>query len=481
MGDKKHILIIDDSTITLKQAREMLKDDFRLAMCKSSKQGLDFIKDSDEKPDLILLDINMPQMDGYETMARIMADKNTCTIPVIFLTSDLDIESEVKGLRMGAMDFIHKPFVPEIVRSRINRILEVADLRKRLEGQVENKTKELEELSEYTSEIQEIARTDGLTGIFNRAYFENVATDYIGRMKSGYMFMLDLDNFKGVNDMYGHIAGDEVLKKFADIIVMNVDGKGIIGRIGGDEFVVILGECNSREEAAAVAKRIISDIKDYKFRFTDMSLVSSSIGISVYPDDGKTFMELYNTADKALYYVKQNGKMGYHFYSDQYQRNDGKEAAIQADLEAIKQIIGEYSEENGAYLVEYEGFKKIYHFLERVVERTNEEYQILLFTVMGHDGNAPATDILGESMGKMHDIISTYLRKGDVATTFSSCQYIVLLIGAGHDQAVHVAERIVGVYREQMAAKSLTVKYDCSEIENISGNNRMWENESEKK
>lgn len=315
MNSKKYILVIDDSTITLKQAQAMLKDDFRLAMCKSGKQGLEFIRNSDDKPDLILLDINMPQPDGYMIMQEIMADKNISGIPVVFLTGDMNIENEVKGLRMGAMDFIHKPFVPEIVLSRINRILEVTELRKRLEGQVENKTKELEQLSEYTNEIQMIARTDGLTGVYNRKYFEDRAQNYINNLQCGCIYMIDIDNFKRINDSYGHVAGDEVIKKIAGIVSRNIDGRGIIGRFGGDEFIALLKECDDRGEMVRIANNIISDVRKYKFRFCDEPEISVSVGISIFPDDGKDFMELYNTADKALYFVKQKGKNGYHFYS----------------------------------------------------------------------------------------------------------------------------------------------------------------------
>lgn len=464
MDKRKYILIIDDSIITLKQAQEMLKNDFRLAMCKSGSKGLDFIRNNDEKPDLILLDINMPEQNGYEIMEQLLEDEVAKKIPVVFLTGDVNIENEVKGLRMGAMDFIHKPFVPEIVLSRINRILEVTELREKLEGQVENKTKELEQLSEYTNEIQIMARTDGLTGIFNRSYFEDMANEYIDGISAGCLFMIDLDNFKSINDSYGHIAGDEVLKLFAENIMKNIDGKGIIGRIGGDEFIAVSGKCKTRDEAARLAQDFLSDINAIKFKFSDELTISASIGIANYPDDGKNLLDLYNNADKALYYVKQNGKNNYHFYSEENVQSD-KNTSIQADLDAIKLIMGDKHNSTGAYLVEYDGFKKIYHFLERVVERTKENFQILLFTLTKQDGSVPESDVLEDAMEKVHHIIANYLRKGDVATSFSSCQYIVILSGANNLDAINVAQRILNVYSNQVINSDLIIKYDCREIE----------------
>lgn len=464
MAEKKLILIMDDSTISLQQAHDILIDDYRLMLCKSGKQGMEYLNGNEEKPDLILLDVLMPVKDGYDVMTQIMSNDNLCKIPVVFISSDIDIAYEIKGFKMGAMDFIRKPFNPEIMLSRINRVLEVAKLRKKLEGQVENKTKELEELSEYTNRIQIIARTDGLTGIHNRAYFEDLAYKYICNMKSGCMFMIDIDNFKSVNDTYGHIIGDEVLKVFAETVLKNIENKGIFGRFGGDEFVAIIGDNCDRNDAKKIAQSILDSVSKLEFGFSNRLQLGASIGISVYPDDGNDFMQLYKTSDKALYYVKQNGKMNYHFYSEESKSNK-ETISVQADLDAIKMIIGERNDNSGAYLVEYDGFKKIYQFLERVVERTKENFQIMLFTLTREDGTVPDSDKLERGMNKMKEVIAKYLRKGDVATTFSSCQYIVILTGANEEETSNVAKRILDVFNKQMIYEDLIVTFDNKEIE----------------
>ena len=130
MEKAKHILIVDDVTTNLKLAAEVLQEHYKLSMAKSGQQAIQFLEKA--KPDLILLDIRMPEMDGYQTLERIKANPNTANIPVVFLTVDDQRESEIKGLKMGAMDFILKPFEPEVMLSRIEKILQIEDLRKNL-------------------------------------------------------------------------------------------------------------------------------------------------------------------------------------------------------------------------------------------------------------------------------------------------------------------------------------------------------------
>lgn len=126
----KHILMVDDNTTNLKLAASVLSSEYELSMAKSGKQALAFLKK--KKPDLILLDILMPEMDGYETMERIKLDPNTSDIPIIFLTADKEAESEKRGLSGGAVDYITKPFNKDAMLGRIEQILRMEDMRKML-------------------------------------------------------------------------------------------------------------------------------------------------------------------------------------------------------------------------------------------------------------------------------------------------------------------------------------------------------------
>ena len=142
----KHIMIIDDSALTLKLAENTLSPLYHVTVCVSGSEALELLKN--ERPDLILLDINMPELDGYEIFQRLKANVRTSRIPIIFLTAQTDSESEVRGLRLGAVDFITKPFVGEIMLSRIKVHLELEAYKRRLETLVEDKTKIIEKLQD---------------------------------------------------------------------------------------------------------------------------------------------------------------------------------------------------------------------------------------------------------------------------------------------------------------------------------------------
>ena len=456
MDEKKYILIIDDSTTSLKHAQEMLKDTYKLAMSKSGEQGLKFLKTT--KPDLILLDINMPDMDGYEMLNELKKNPDTREIPVIFLTGEGNHESELKGFKMGAMDFITKPFVPEIVKSRIDRIIELDGLRKQLEGQVKIQSSQLES-------YKESSQKDGLTNLHNRNSIKQLADAHIKQGCGGTFMMIDMDNFKSINDSFGHLVGDEVLVKFATAIKDTIGADNLAGRIGGDEFVVFLKTATTREDARILANAIINNVKKQFFN-SYLGNVSASIGIAMAPGDGEDFETLYSNADKSLYYVKQNGKNGFHFYSEEaVSAKDTNLRSIQVDINQLTNIIREQTPVNGAYLVEYEGFKKIYRFLERVISRTRQNVQMVLFTVKTQGENVPDPDTLSLAMDKLGDVVGMSLRKGDVGTRYSSCQYIVILMGTDTQDGMVVTNRIIEKFNKECMVEGIKIYYDINNIE----------------
>ena len=237
MDRKKHILIVDDVTTNLKVAADVLKDNYQLSMAKSGAQALEFLKKA--KPDLILLDVRMPGMDGYETLEKIKSNSETSNIPVVFLTVDDQRESEIKGLKMGAMDFILKPFEPEIMLSRIEKILQIEDLRKNLSNS---------------------AKKDPLTGIWNRKFIEDDMEKYFLTKNKGIFILFDVDNFKKVNDTYGHVFGDSILCKFARIIENKVGVRDVEARIGGDEFAVFLKGDYTDDEINSYCEMILKSV-----------------------------------------------------------------------------------------------------------------------------------------------------------------------------------------------------------------------------
>ncbi|MGN1105876.1 MAG: response regulator, partial [Huintestinicola sp.] len=195
----KHILIVDDNKTNLASARSVLSDTYKITAVTMGAQALKFLENN--TCDLILLDINMPEMDGFEVMARIRETERCAGIPIIFLTADNDASTESRCLEAGALDFIAKPFVAMVMKSRISRILELEDMRKKLADKLEQKIQEV-------SDIKNRSQQDALTGLWNRAYTEGAVNKLIEEGTKGALFMIDMDNFKAINDNYGHLEGD---------------------------------------------------------------------------------------------------------------------------------------------------------------------------------------------------------------------------------------------------------------------------------
>lgn len=438
----KTILMVDDVTTNLICASQVLRSSYEVSTAKSGKQALLMLKEM--TPDLIMLDINMPQMDGYEVFKALQDNPEWASIPVVFLTAESDMTKEIKGLEMGAMDFIRKPFDPDVMKARIDKILSLSEQRKKLEG---------------------AANMDSLTGLSTRKGLEKLIESSEGR--EGYFLLLDLDNFKAVNDTYGHVVGDSVLIKMARIFEEIVEQKERICRLGGDEFAIFLKGELERDEVRTIARRLIAtaefEINELVSDFNDFK-VSISIGISNKPGDALDFQTLYSDADKALYYVKQNGKRGYHFFDSMSNKgSDVKEDDAQINLMQLQRLIHENDEKTGAYKVEYEGFKRIYRFVARCMERKNQDVQIVLFSLDVKDNQIPNEKYIEE----LGEAISLSLRRGDVAAQCGETQYVVILVDANEENGTKVVKRIQNRFCKGYAKGSVELNY---EIESVSSN-----------
>lgn len=292
----KHILIVDDVAANLKCVEEVLKDTYEVTAVKSGKQALALLRE--RIPDLILLDSHMPEMDGYEVMERLKEDDELKDIPVVFLISGADKKSEIKGLKMGAMDSIRVPFEPEEVRIQISKILQMTGSR-RVNPDADNR--------------------DSFTDLFNKKYMENMLNETDNRGAKGVFLLLDIDNLKKVNDIFGHDTGDEVLLGFVKVLNEEIGKKGVVCRIGGDEFAVYIPGKYDKEKLKKMVRRLI-ELTEYETNGRLLEScdfrISVSVGIAEKPEDGNCFIELYSAADKALYYVKQKGKRSFHFFHD---------------------------------------------------------------------------------------------------------------------------------------------------------------------
>ena len=176
----KTILIVDDNKLNLATAKTVLSSEYRVISVMRGQQALTFL--TENACDLVLLDINMPDMDGFEVLESIHRIEHCRTLPVIFLTADADVSTETRCFEAGAVDFIAKPFVPEVMRSRVGRLLELEELRRGLALQLEQKNREM-------SVIRDMAQQDALTGLWNRAYTEDSVTELLGRGGCGALMM----------------------------------------------------------------------------------------------------------------------------------------------------------------------------------------------------------------------------------------------------------------------------------------------------
>ena len=659
----KHILIVDDSRTNLAMAKQELSGDYQVTPVISGFQALQFLEK--RHTDLILLDINMPEMDGKETMRRIKENERWAKIPIIFLTADSTPETEAECLSLGADDFIAKPFVPKVMRRRISRLIELNELRYDLETRLEEKTRQVEKvtlqsimaiantidekdkytsghsarvakcaealaerlgwseaerqnlhyvallhdigkigvpdtilnkpsrltdnefsiikkhplmgndilkdikmienvseaalyhherydgtgypcglkgedipltarivciadaydamtstrcyrpklsdekvlsefergmgtqfdpeiakvfiemlregfhisdtddegnadiadesgmllqnvLTAYTADMKNRADRDPLTGLFNRAYTEQTVDQLVKSNHGGSLFMIDIDNFKQVNDRYGHITGDKLLKMFGDILTKKSENKDVICRIGGDEFMAFYPNLTTRERVEEKAKEVLLALTSCLHGLEYDEFVSVSIGIAIAPKDGKSFQMLYSNADKALYHVKKNGKNSFDFYSDERDGEKGKSTS--ADLDNVRYMIeGRMDMKQGAFRVAYDEFQKIYNFISRYVMRNNQKVQTVLLTL--HEGMADSVELESAMIALESSIISS-LRKVDVATKYSSSQFVVILMDTDLENGTMVAERIVKSFYQTNAQKGISLSFD---------------------
>ena len=420
------ILIVDDTPANIELLLGALEDDYELSFATSGRQALALLQTT-ELPDLILLDVMMPEMDGYEVNGILKQDPRTRHIPVIFITAKTDIMSETRALTDGAVDFIHKPINTDVLRARVRvhvmlqqrtqalqqSLLDIRHAQEQLRiqsmalvqsptsivitdvngiiqyvnpyfveesgysaaeaigqnprilnsgltdksvfedmwhhlvagepwtGELINRRKsgeiyweeariapvkneqgvtshyvavkmDITEQKQTHERIAYLAHHDLLTNLPNRLlFFDRVNQSLAQAQRQGSrlaVMYIDLDKFKPINDSCGHAAGDYVLQQVAQRMESCVRHSDTVGRIGGDEFVVLLPDITAPERVIQVAEKIRQTLKkpiEFGDRFFE---ISSSIGIALYPDHGDTVDQLALCADCAMYQAKESGR-----------------------------------------------------------------------------------------------------------------------------------------------------------------------------
>ncbi|MCE3263184.1 MAG: diguanylate cyclase [Pseudoduganella sp.] len=249
--------------------------------------------------DLILLDLQMPELNGFQVMKGLKEIEQEGYLPVLALTAQPSFK--IAALEAGARDFISKPFDLLEVHKRIHNMLEVRLLYK--------------ELASYSKQQQELALHDPLTGLPNRRLLEDriaTAMQHAARQQRRTAVMyLDLDGFKAINDTHGHAYGDEILKQVAQRLVNSSRKEDTVARIGGDEFVIVMGDVGSLADAQEPATKLV-EVVAQPYTVNGLTLqLSTSLGIALYPDDAVTVENLMHVADAALYEAKRTGKNRY--------------------------------------------------------------------------------------------------------------------------------------------------------------------------
>ena len=269
-----------------------------------------------------------------------------------------------------------------------------------------------------------------------------------------------MDNFKKVNDTFGHIAGDKTLQIFADTLRENTRKMDVIGRLGGDEFMVFfLGMTN--QDVAIEKAKIIADsfLEKFKKKYC-LNEVSISVGIVRCPEDGKDFKTLYKKADKALYYIKNNGKNSYHFF-DENKEQTSEPYDTTADLKKVRDLIeGNLDTSKGAFQVAYGEFQKIYDFVLRCVVRKQQMVQTVLLTLSVKDEEAFEIEDMENAMFMLQNAVKDSLRAVDVGTGYSSRQYILILMDADIENGKMVVERVVDKFYQLYELNNMELSYD---------------------
>lgn len=673
---KKHIFIVDDSKTILKLAEGVLIGAYNISLFESGSKALEQMRH--DIPDLVLLDINMPEMDGYTVFQRMKDSSVLKKIPVIFLTADTKQESEVMGLEMGAMDYITKPFAPMVMQQRISRILELDDLRKHLERLVDEKTEDIQkifiqsittitfavdakdrytkghsvrvaqyclaiakklnwskqdclnlyyiallhdigkigipdsilnkpvkltdeeyrlvrshtvmganilrpitmvpqisdgaryhherydgkgypyglkgddipyvariigiadaydaitsnriyekaqvsdyavkelrkgrgtqfdpfltdvmleiikdgfELSEtpefeFTQEnseeaehdafilevckktendIQKSTDIDYLTDFPIRKTFEDSVNEYLSDpLNHGTMFLMDVDNFLYVNENYGHIAGDHIICRLADVIRSHIETTTLMCRIAGDEFAVFYPGKRPQNWMKEKASALLQDFQDAISDIDVDHKLSISIGITYTKNPRERCKDLLQKCDKALYYVKKNGKNSYQILqrdTDTFAESYSK--GVQIDMARLKSRLMEEQPPVGAFSVDYGNFEKIYRLIARSLSRNKKDAQIILFSLTENIQGTMDISDLNDAMNVLERCIVGSLRKGDVTARYSSSQQVVIMIDSNKENGRMIAERIIANYTRMYDNYNVELVYNIEQV-----------------
>ncbi|HXA47003.1 MAG TPA: diguanylate cyclase [Burkholderiaceae bacterium] len=291
---RPNLLVVDDQPLNVRLLHQIFQQDYEVFVATTGEEALDICQS--QLPDLILLDIVMPVMDGYEVCRRLKENDRTRDIPVIFVTGHNDPSEEERGLEAGAVDFISKSASPKVMRARVKTHIT---------------------LKHQSDLLRSLTLIDSLTGIANRRHFdEAMATEWRHCMRENLplsVIMVDIDFFKRYNDHYGHIAGDACLQRVAACINAGFTrAHDLVARYGGEEFICVLPD-TPLDGAFAKANYLQHSVRSMRIPHAKSNVedgvITISLGVAtMIPQAGMVFSELILSADRMLYLAKEAGR-----------------------------------------------------------------------------------------------------------------------------------------------------------------------------
>lgn len=443
--ERATLLIVDDNFMNLRMAQKLFEYYYNVETVSSGEEAIRFLER--QTPSLILLDIHMPGMDGHLVIQQLKANEKTRDIPVIFLTADDDAETEVQGLREGALDFITKPIRKDIALQRISKVLELDYLHKKLRAEVE--TLNLQKQEEAIDEI---------SGLPTRRVGQQEITNAMKRFGGCFAF-LDVDNLKKVNDTMGHECGDRLLALMGTVLLENSNGC-IVCRLGGDEFVCFQPDV-TEEQAAARIEHIMDEFMRRKNADSALRQASLSVGLCMCKP-GDAYEDAYSSADKALYHVKQNGKAGYYFFKQQENTRQNKGSV---NLEQLMHTLESSGSYHGAMDVEFREFAKLFEYVGNLRQRYHHGFHLAMISLEEDGSNPVSLEKLEQNMVFMENSIQDTIRNVDIYTRYSRSQYLLILFEAGDDHVEQVIERIFDAYRSMAGKEGLEPGYLVRKLE----------------
>ncbi len=419
----KKILVVDGSQSVQDMISGALSEKYRVLRALSAPEAIDLY--AVEKPDLVLCELALEKTTGLE-LQRSLSERHENLAPFLLMSDGAQEDSECVCLDAGAIDYIAKPFRPEVLLRRVDNAMRQIEGLRQLRG------------------LRVAAETDPMTGLFNKSFVQKTLSAFCPKA-TGALMMFDLDNFKLVNDLYGHSAGDRLLIRFAEILRRVVRSTDVVGRMGGDEFIVFCHDIRDErlvlEKVQTVNDELLSAAREVMG--PDMNIpVGASVGAVFVLGDGRDFAELYREADKALYSVKQGSKRGCAFFREQAERSAPEARPECSDpLSSARAILCERGLRNGAYELGFENFRCIYRFVVRGMENYRYDAEFAIFS-LGADVPEATADEFGA-------LLCQSLRRSDVYTKHGSHQYLVIFPQPIPDHGDVAIRRVLGKW-EQM-------------------------------